>query len=202
MGRGGRFLETATLATDRAGVRPIALTLVPEGALWRVALVVLGTALLALAARIEIPLPFSPVPVTGQTFAVLLLAAALGARLGVATVVAYILEGIVGLPVFAGGASGLARLTGPTGGYLAGFVVAAAIIGWAAERGWTRRIPTTAATMLIGEVAIYAIGLAWLSRFPLPVGVLEAGLYPFIAGDAYKVALVVAVLPLITRKAR
>jgi biotin transport system substrate-specific component len=202
VGRGGRFLETATLTTDRAGVRPILVALVPEGALWRVALVVLGTALLALAARIEIPLPFSPVPVTGQTFAVLVLAAALGARLGAVTVVAYILEGIVGLPVFAGGASGLARLTGPTGGYLMGFVVAAAIIGWAAERGWTTRIPTTVATMLAGEVAIYAFGLAWLSRFPLPVGVLDAGLYPFIAGDVYKIALAVAILPLIMRKIR
>ena len=200
VGRGGRVLETATPDTGGAGVRPFLLTLVPEGTLWRVALVVFGTALLALAARIEIPLPFSPVPVTGQTFAVLVLAAALGARLGVATVTLYILEGIVGLPVFAGGAAGLARLTGPTGGYLVGFIVAAAIIGWAAERGWTMRVPTTVAAMLIGEAAIYAIGLAWLSRFPLPVGVLEAGLYPFIAGDVYKIALAVAVLPLITRK--
>jgi biotin transport system substrate-specific component len=197
VGRDGRFPGTVTPAT---GVRPFALALAPDGALWRVALVVLGTMLLALAARIEIPLPFSPVPVTGQTFGVFVLAAALGARLGAVTVTAYIVEGIVGLPVFAGGASGIARLTGATGGYLVGFVVAAMLIGWAAERGWTKRIPTTVAAMLIGEAAIYAIGLAWLSRFPLPVGVLEAGLYPFIAGDVYKIALAVAVLPLITRK--
>jgi biotin transport system substrate-specific component len=180
-------------------VRPFALALVPEGALWRIALIALGTALLALAARVEIPLPFSPVPVTGQTFAVLVIGAALGARLGTATVVAYIIEGIVGLPVFAGGAAGLARLTGATGGYLVGFVVAAAIIGWAAERGWTKRIPTTVVAMVLGELAIYACGLAWLSRFPLPVGALDAGLYPFVAGDVYKIALAVAALPPITR---
>jgi biotin transport system substrate-specific component len=187
--------------TPAPRVRPFALALAPHGALWRVALVVLGTALLALAARIEIPLPFSPVPVTGQTFGVFVLAAALGARLGAVTVTAYIVEGIVGLPVFAGGASGLARLTGATGGYLVGFVVAAMLIGWAAERGWTKRIPTTVAAMLIGAATIYAFGLAWLSRFPLPVSVLDAGLYPFIAGDVYKIALAVAVLPLLTRKA-
>jgi biotin transport system substrate-specific component len=179
--------------------RPIVLALIPDGALWRIAIVALGTALLALAARIEIPLPFSPVPVTGQTFAVLVIGASLGARLGALTVAAYVLEGLIGLPVLAGGASGVARVTGATGGYLAGFIVAAALVGWLAERGWTRAVPTTIAAMLIGEIAIYALGLAWLSRFPLPVGLLDAGLVPFLAGDVYKIALATAVLPPITR---
>jgi biotin transport system substrate-specific component len=171
----------------------------PEGALWRVGAVALGTALLALAARVEIPLPFSPVPVTAQTFAVLVIGAALGARLGAATVAVYILEGIAGLPVFAGGTAGVARLVGPTGGYLVGFVAAAAIVGWAAERGWTRSVPRTIVAMLVAEAALYAFGLAWLSRFPLPVGLLEAGFLPFVAGDLYKIALATAVLPPVTR---
>jgi biotin transport system substrate-specific component len=179
--------------------RPIVLALIPDGVLWRIAVVALGTALLALAARIEIPLPFSPVPVTGQTFAVLVIGASLGARLGALTVAAYVLEGLIGLPVLAGGASGVARVTGATGGYLAGFIVAAAVIGWLAERGWMRAVPTTIAAMLIGEIAIYALGLAWLSRFPLPVGLLDAGLVPFLAGDLYKIALATAVLPPVTR---
>jgi biotin transport system substrate-specific component len=183
-----------------ATARPIALALVPDGALWRIALVGLGTALLALAAQVEIPLPFSPVPVTGQTFAVLLIGASLGARLASLTVATYIFEGALGLPVFAGGAAGIARLIGPTGGYLVGFVVAAAIVGWLAERGWTRTIPLTIAAMLTGEAAIYLFGLTWLSRFPLPVGVLDAGLLPFVAGDLYKLALAVVVLPPITRR--
>lgn len=179
--------------------RPIILALIPDGALWRIAAVALGTALLALAARIEIPLPFSPVPVTGQTFAVLVIGASLGARLGALTVAAYVLEGVIGLPVFAGGTSGIARVVGPTGGFLAGFIVAAAVIGWLAERGWTRTIPSTIAAMIVGEIAIYALGLAWLSRFPLPVGLLNAGLLPFLAGDLYKIALATALLPPITR---
>ncbi len=181
--------------------RPIALVLAPDGILWRVALVMVGTAILAMSARVAIPLPFSPVPVTGQTLAVLLIGAVLGARLGAATVGAYLLEGLVGLPVYAGGAAGLVQLTGPTGGYLVGFVAAAACVGWAAERGWTRTIVATVLAMLVGEALIYAFGLAWLARFPLPVSPLDAGLIPFIPGDLYKVALAVAVLPPVTRVA-
>ena len=183
-----------------AVARPIVLALIPEGSLWRIVAVALGTALLSVAARIEIPLPFSPVPVTGQTFAVLVIGASLGARLGALSVAVYVLEGLLGLPVFAGGASGTARLVGPTGGYLVGFVVAAAIVGWLAERGWTRTIPSTVAAMLFGEAAIYLFGLAWLSRFPLAVGVLDAGLVPFVARDLYRLALAVVVLAPITRR--
>lgn len=169
--------------------RPLALAALPAGALWQAAAVLAGSALIALTAQVQIPLPFSPVPVTGQTFGVLLVAASLGARLGPASVGLYVLEGAAGLPVYAGGTAGLARLSGPTGGYLGGFVAAAVVVGALAQRGWDRRVPTAVAAMLTGEVVIYAFGLAWLARFPLPVGLLDAGLIPFIAGDLYKIAL-------------
>jgi biotin transport system substrate-specific component len=178
---------------------PLGLALVPPGALWRVGLVFTGSALIAAAAQIAIPLPFSPVPVTGQTLAVLLVGAALGARLGLASVALYVVEGVIGLPVFAGGASGPARLIGPTGGYLIGFMAASTAVGYLAERGWDRRVASSTLAMLIGVVIIYAFGLAWLARFPLSVGLLEAGLLPFVAGDAYKVTLAVAALRTVRR---
>jgi len=174
--------------------RPIALVVLPGSLLWKLVLVLAGSALIALAAQIRIPLPFSPVPVTGQTFAVLLVAAALG-RLGVASVVAYLIEGAVGLPAFAGGASGLAYMGGPTGGYLIGFVLAALIVGAAAEREWDRRFATSLLVMFLGEVAIYACGVAWLARFPLSVSPWQAGLFPFIPGDLFKMVLAALALP-------
>src|SRR2546428_4175023 len=110
-------------------------------------------------AHIAIPLPFTPVPITGQTFAVLLTGAALGARLGTASMLAYIAEGVIGLPVFAA-APGAASY-----GYLAGFVVAALIIGWFADPGWTPALPHTAVAMVSGRAAVYVFGLLWLGRF-------------------------------------
>ena len=174
--------------------RPIAFVILPGSLLWKLVLVLAGSALIALAAQVRIPLPFSPVPVTGQTFAVLLVAASLG-RLGLASVIAYLIEGAMGLPVFAGGTFGVATIVGPTGGYLIGFALAAAIVGSAAERGWDRHLATALAAMLLGEVAIYACGLAWLARFPLPVPLLDAGLIPFIPGDLVKMALAALALP-------
>jgi biotin transport system substrate-specific component len=174
--------------------RPIALVVMPGSLLWKLVLVLAGSALIALAAQVRIPLPFSPVPVTGQTFAVLLVAAALG-RLGLASVIAYLAEGAFGLPVFAGGAVGVATIVGPTGGYLIGFALAAALVGSAAERGWDRHFATALAAMLLGEIAIYACGLAWLARFPLPVPLLDAGLLPFIPGDLFKMVLAALALP-------
>jgi len=166
---------------------PLALELVPATIAWRIALVVGGSLLIALAAQVAIPLPF--VPITGQTYAVLVVAAALG-RLGAASVALYVLEGAAGLPVFApGGAPGLARLIGPTGGYLIGFVAAAFVVGWFVERGWDRRLFATLAAMLAAEVAIYAFGLAWLARFVPAERVLAAGLVPFVLGDLVKVLL-------------
>ncbi len=174
--------------------RPIALVVLPGSLLWKLVLVLVGSALITLAAQVRIPLPFSPVPVTGQTFAVLLVAAALG-RLGLASVIAYLIEGAVGLPVFAGGGFGVATIVGPTGGYLIGFALAAALIGSAAERGWDRHLVTALAAMLLGEIAIYVCGLAWLARFPLSVPLLDAGLIPFIPGDLFKMALAAVALP-------
>jgi len=174
--------------------RPLALVVLPGSLLWKLLLVLAGSALVAIAAQVRIPLPFSPVPVTGQTFAVLLVAAALG-RLGLWSVIAYLIEGAMGLPVFAGGTFGVAMIVGPTGGYLIGFALAAAIVGSAAERGWDRHLATALAAMLLGEVAIYACGLAWLARFPLPVPLLDAGLVPFIAGDLVKMVLAALALP-------
>ncbi len=146
---------------------------------------------LALAARVAIPLPFSPVPVTGQTFAVLVLGATLGARRAPIAVLLYVAEAAAGLPVLAGGAAGLAAIVGPTGGYIAGFVAAAAILGLAADRGLTRRIRTLVPALVLAELAIYAAGLAWLARYPLPVPLLDAGFFPFVVGDLYKMLLAI-----------
>lgn len=177
--------------------RPLVLAALAPSALYtRLLLAVAGSALIALAAQVAVPLPFSPVPVTGQTFAVLLVGAAFGARLGAATVLLYVVEGVAGLPVFApGGAIGPARLIGPTGGYLAGFVAAAYVVGALAERGWDRRLITAALAMLVGEIAIYAFGLAGLARFVPPDKLLGAGLLPFIPGDLVKLALAALALP-------
>jgi biotin transporter BioY len=142
-----------------------------------------------LMAHIAIPLPFTPVPITGQTFAVLLCGAALGARLGTASMLLYITEGVVGLPVFAA-APGAASY-----GYLAGFVAAAFIVGWFADLGWTKDLPRTVVAMIAGEVAIYFFGLLWLAHFVPSDKVLDFGLYPFLIGDAIKLAAAALVLP-------
>jgi biotin transporter BioY len=142
-----------------------------------------------LMAHIAIPLPFTPVPITGQTFAVLLCGAALGTRLGTASMLLYITEGVVGLPVFAA-APGAASY-----GYLAGFVAAAFIVGWFADLGWTKDLPRTVVAMIAGEVAIYFFGLLWLAHFVPSDKVLDFGLYPFLIGDAIKLAAAALVLP-------
>lgn len=181
--------------------RPIVLAWIgPRAMPARLLLVVTGSLLIALAAQVAVPLPFSPVPVTGQTFAVLLVGAALGARLGAAAVLVYLAEGAVGLPVFApGGPLGAARFVGPTGGYLVGFAAAAYVVGALAERGWDRRLLTAALAMLVGEIAIYAFGLAGLSRFVPAERLLGAGLLPFIPGDLVKLALAAIALPVAWR---
>ena len=168
----------------------------PAVGIWREsALIVAGCLLIALAAYVQILLPFSPVPVTGQTFAILLLGALYGSRRGPATVVAYLMLGAMGLPVFAGGMAGLARFVGPTAGYLLGFVVAAFVVGSLSERGWDRKPWTTAASMIIGNGIIYALGVAWLWRFVGWEAVLNAGVVPFLPGDALKIALATILLP-------
>jgi biotin transport system substrate-specific component len=157
-------------------------------------LIVSGSLLIALAAQVAIRLPFSPVPVTGQTLAVLLVGALLGSRRGALSVVAYLLEGLIGLPVFASGAAGLAYALGPTGGYLVGFVVAAYIIGRLAERGWDRHVLSTSVAMFIGNATIYAVGLTWLSIYVGKQSIF-LGLLPFVVGDVVKLVLAATALP-------
>lgn len=162
------------------------------------ALMLLGSVALWLSAKIQIPL--WPVPVTMQTFAVLVIGIAYGWRLGGATVLFYLAQGAIGLPVFAGGWSeggGLHHLVaGPTAGYLVGFAAAAAVVGRLAERGWDRSPVTAAAAMVIGNLVIYAMGIAWLGGMVGYGTALQVGLLPFLLGDALKVALGAALLPL------
>jgi biotin transport system substrate-specific component len=128
--------------------------------------------------------------------AVLLVGALLGSRRGSLAVLVYIAQGLAGLPVFAGGAAGPARLLGPTGGYLVGFVLAAYLVGLLAERGWDRRVGTTAAAMALGNVVIYAVGALWLAVFVGGlVPALTAGVLPFIPGDLVKIAAAALLLP-------
>lgn len=180
--------------------RTLALTLAPDQLFWKAALVLFASVFIALAAQVAIPLPGTPVPVTGQTFAVLLVGAALGSRLGLSAVALYVIQGAAGLPVWSPGASvGLARLGGPTGGYIIGFLVAAFVVGLLAERGWDRRLWTAALAMLAGEVVIYAIGVPWLARFVPAERVLDAGLIPFIGGDLWKLVTAAVLLPVAWR---
>jgi len=159
-------------------------------------LIVVGSVLIGFSAQIAVRLPFSPVPVTGQTFAVLMMGTLLGARRGGLCVLAYIAEGLAGLPVFAMGKGGAAVLLGPTGGYLVGFVGAAYITGLLAQMGWDRRIWTTILAMIAGDAVLYAFGLLWLCcLMGVNKAVVVVGLYPFIVGDILKIILAAAVLP-------
>lgn len=164
-------------------------------------LIIGGSLLLTLAAKIQVP--FYPVPMTLETLAVLLIGALFGARLGAVTVLLFLTEGALGLPVFADTPQhgiGLAYMLGPTGGYLVGFLLAAVATGWLAERGWDRRPLSAVAMLLIGNVLIYLPGLAWLGTllgWDKPI--LAWGLYPFLLGDALKLALAATTLPLAWR---
>ncbi len=169
----------------------------PQSGLWRdLALVLGGAALIALLSQVEIPL--KPVPITLQTLTVLLVGAGLGWRRGAIAVLTYILAGALGLPVFSGGGAGFATLVGPTGGYLAGFVLAAALVGLLTERLALDRTPWgTALAMLAGNAAIYAVGLPWLSQVTHLHGgaLMAAGLTPFLLGDLVKLLLAAGLLP-------
>jgi biotin transport system substrate-specific component len=170
-----------------------------------VGLVFTFSLLTALAAQVAIPI--GPVPITGQTFAVLLTGALLGSRLGAMAIIAYLVEGAIGLPFFAGGTGGLAHLLGPTGGYLVAFPAAAYITGAFAEHGWDKSFMTAAAAMLVGSIVIILAGAAWFSvlmHTPLLTS-LRVSVVPFIIGDIVKIVLAAAVLPtgwaLLKRKA-
>lgn len=186
----GKVLAEAVLPQDGAGL-----------ALKRAVLLVLGIAALAIAAKIRVPL--WPVPITMQTFAVLTIGAAYGARLGTATVAGYLLVGALGFDVFTSSTaenSGIGYMLGGTGGYLVGFVIAAALLGLLARRGWDRSALGMAGAFLLGEVAIYLPGLLWLGHLYAAehgwAWVLDAGLWPFLVGEALKLALAALVLPL------
>lgn len=164
--------------------------------LYNLILVIAASLLIGISAQIAVILPFSPVPVTAQTFAVLMIAALLGRRRAALTVLAYIAQGAAGLPVFSLGKAGLPILVGPTGGYLAGFIAAAYVVGMLAEKGWDRRISTTILAMMLGNIIIYTFGMFGLMAFTGPnKTVLIAGLYPFIVGDCLKIALAAMILP-------
>jgi biotin transport system substrate-specific component len=158
-------------------------------------LIVAGALLVALMAQVRIPLPFTPVPLTGQTFAVLLVGAALGARRGAASLSLYTLVGALGLPVFAGGAAGAAYAFGPTGGYLLGFIAAAYVTGLLAERGLERSLRTSLLPFLAGTLIIYALGASWLAVFVGPEAAIAKGILPFLPGDVIKLALAALALP-------
>jgi len=163
--------------------------------IYDVALVVAGAIAIALCTQIAIGYP---VPITGQTFAVLMVGVLLGSRRGAVCVLTYLAAGMAGLPVFSHARAGLAAILGPTGGYLLGFMAAAYVVGRLAERGWDRHAATTVLAMVLGNLAIYACGLIWLSFFAGALGgrgVLAVGLYPFLLGDLLKIALAALLLP-------
>ena len=181
-------LAKTLLPIDNAVVRNLILAIVGSLALW-------------VSAKLSIP--FWPVPLTMQTLVVLVIGMAFGARLGAATVLLYLAEGAVGLPVFSGTPEkgiGLAYMMSTTGGYLVGFVLAAGAVGFLAERGWDRSPVKTALAMVLGNILIYMTGLLWLGTI---VGwdkpVLAWGLTPFLDGDAVKIAAAAVLMPLVWR---
>ncbi|MHA5053315.1 biotin transporter BioY [Streptomyces sp. SD15] len=183
-------------ATSRTGIRPgeVLADLLPASRVRDAALVLGGAALTGLAAQIALPVPGSPVPVTGQTFAALLVGTALGAGRGFLSLLVYALVGMAGMPWFAEGGSGAAA---PSLGYVLGMLFASAAVGALARRGADRSMLRMAGTMLLGEAIIYAVGLPYLAA---ATGMsfsatIAAGLTPFLIGDALKAALAMGVLP-------
>ncbi len=173
-----------TVTTTRP--RPLADALLPRTVAVSTALVVAGALLTAGAAQLSVPL--WPVPITGQTLAVLLVGSALGARRGALSMALYVLLGVVGLPVFADGTASPGVLVGPSGGYVVGFIAAAAVVGWVAERFGDRRFTAALLSFVLGTVVTFAVGMVWLAA---SLGLdlqhtLEYGLYPFVVGGVAK----------------
>jgi len=158
-----------------------------------------GSLLLALLARLSIPVPFSPVPITGQTFGILFLGTVLGSRIGTLSVIMYISEGLMGLPVFAGGSMGFLCLLGPTGGYLIGFIPAVYLAGYLSEKGFINNISTTLITMIFGTIVIFIFGISWLAVTAGFNTALSIGLYPYLPGAAVKIILATVVAYSINR---
>ncbi|MFT7311460.1 MAG: biotin transport system substrate-specific component [Paracoccaceae bacterium] len=193
----------AEIQTAPSYNRPLAEMFGPaEGAGLRVkqvVLVMLGIALLAVAAKIRIMIPYSPVPVTMGTLAVLTIGAAYGPRLGLATIFGYMIVGALGFDVFAGSSAeiyGLTYMMGGTGGYLVGYVLATLVLGLAAQRGLDRSVVGMALALLVGNIMIYAPGLIWLGQlYGWDQPILAWGLTPFVIGDAVKLALAALLVP-------
>jgi biotin transport system substrate-specific component len=165
--------------------------------LHQAALIIGGSLLLAVSAHVTVP--FWPVPMTMQTFVVLMIGATYGRNLALATVAAYLVEGAAGLPFFAAG-SGLAMLTGPTAGYLFGFLIAAGLVGHLADRGMGRTIASAVPIFLLGDAVIFLCGVGWLASLIGIEKALAAGLTPFLLAEAVKIALACALLPWIWKR--
>lgn len=160
------------------------------------AMVVLGIAALAIMAKVQVFLPGNPVPVTLTTFGVLTIGAAYGARLGLITILGYLLLGALGFAVFAGDKAGLTYMMGGTGGYLVGYALAAVALGYVARMGWDRNVGLMALAMLVGNALIYVLGLLWLNQFATGwAQTLEWGITPFLIGDALKLGLAALIVP-------
>lgn len=173
-------------------------TLLPRSsALTKALLVTAGALTIGALAQVAIPVPGSPVPVTGQTLGVLLIATAFGSALGFATFALYLAIGFIGAPVFAGQGYGIERLLGPTGGYLIGMLIASWVLGALAGRKWDQKLSSALFTMFIGNSIIFAFGLIWLQRYTGKdwSWVLNAGLTPFIFGEILKAVIAGALLP-------
>jgi biotin transporter BioY len=183
------------MKTSTARITFMDVAISRAGLIWDAVLVV-GFACLT-AALAQISFWIGPVPITGQTFAVLVTGALLGSRRGALSQLSYLAIGATGIPFWfaLGGPPGIARLVGPTGGYLIGFVAVAFVVGWLAERGWDRRVWTAALAMLAGESVLYVFGLLWLVHFVPVDKVLQVGLYPFVIGDLVKLAAAALILP-------
>jgi biotin transport system substrate-specific component len=183
----------------------IGAALAPIDSTRSVGLVIVFSLFIAAAAQFAIHI--GPIPITGQTFAVLLTGALLGSRLGAAAVIAYLIEGAIGLPFFAGGAAGIVRFFGPTGGYLVAFPAAAFVTGAFAEHGWDKNYPQAVVAMAIGSVIVFLGGWAWYSVLTStpPLAAFQIAVLPYLVGDVIKIALAAAVLPtgwaLLKRKA-
>jgi len=188
-------LKMPVLADAMLGGRFVPATLSMPAA--KAFLVVIGSLILAASAQFKIPL--YPVPVTGQTLVVLLIGMTYGARLGGVTVAAYLFQGAVGLPVFAGGAFGIATLFGVTGGYLFGFLAAAVAMGKLAERGMGRTVTSTVIAMLIGNLVIYLMGATWLGSFIGFEKAVAVGVVPFVYGDVAKLIVAAGLMPVAWR---
>ena len=184
------LIDHLWLARDRSAVRMAILALLGSGFLW---------------ASAKAQVPMWPVPMTMQSYVVLVIGMAYGARLAAATVALYLVEGVLGLPVFAGTPErgiGLAYMMGPTGGYLVGFLIAAWAMGWLAERGWDRRLWRAVVAMSLGTVLLFVPGVAWLGHLIGWEKAVGLGLTPFIVGSVLKLALAAATLPLAWRLAQ